>query len=130
MSADYTKVNFETDVEDMAPHGGMAPDVEAKFAREPLGLENSGVSRLRVKPGFRVPFGHTHETQEEVYVVVSGSAKLKLDDEVVELKQWDAIRIAPGVMRNLEAGSDGAELVLVGAPAPRDTEMVPNWWSD
>jgi mannose-6-phosphate isomerase-like protein (cupin superfamily) len=130
MSADYTKVNFETDVEDMAPHGGLSPQVEARFAREPLGLQNSGVSRMRVQGGFRTPFGHKHGEQEEVYVVVSGSARLKLDDEVLDLGQWDAVRIAPGVMRCLEAGPDGCELVLVGAPAPRDTEMVANWWTD
>jgi len=130
MSADYTIVNFETDVEDMAPHGGLAPNVEARFAREPLGLKNSGVSRMRVKASFRVPFGHTHAQQEEVYVVVKGSARLKLDDEVVELGPWDAVRIPPGVMRAVEGGPEGVEMVLVGAPAPRDTEMVPGWWSD
>ena len=130
LMADYTHVNFESDVEDMAPHGGLAPNVEAKFAREPLGLQNSGVSRLRIAEGFRTPFGHTHSEQEEVYVIVSGSARLKLDDEILDLNQWDAVRIAPRVMRCLEGGPDGCELVLVGAPAPRDTEMVPNWWTD
>jgi mannose-6-phosphate isomerase-like protein (cupin superfamily) len=128
--ADYTIVNFETDVEDMAPGFGLAPDIEARFAREPLNLRNSGVSRMRIAPGFRTPFGHKHVVQEEVYVVLSGSARLKLDDEIVELAQWDAVRIAPEVMHCLEGGPEGAELILVGAPNPRDVEMVPGWWSD
>ena len=128
--ADYTIVNFEADVEDMAPQFGLAPNLEARFGREPLGLKNSGVSRMKVAPGFRTPFGHKHAEQEEVYVVLSGSARLKLDDEILELEQWDAVRIAPEVMRCVEGGPDGCELILIGAPNPRDVEMVPAWWSD
>jgi mannose-6-phosphate isomerase-like protein (cupin superfamily) len=129
MSADYTKVNFETDVENLAPKFGME-GFDARFAREPLGLSNSGVSRLRIDGGVRAPFGHRHAEQEEVYVVLAGSARLKLDDEIVDLEQWDAVRIAPDVMRALEAGPDGVDLLLMGAPNPRDVEMVPGWWSD
>ena len=127
--ADYTLINFE-DVENPAPKFGMGDSMDTRFAREALGLKNSGVSRFRIEPNFRVPFGHKHEQQEEVYVVTRGSAKLKLDDEVVELKEWDAIRIPPDVMRAIESGPEGCELVLVGSPAPRDTEMVPGWWAD
>jgi mannose-6-phosphate isomerase-like protein (cupin superfamily) len=127
--ADYTIVNFENDLPDMAPQFGIEGH-DVRFAREPLGLRNSGVSRYRLEPGARTPFGHRHGEQEEVYVVVAGGARLKLDDEVVEIGQWDAVRIPPEVMRCLEAGPDGVELVLVGAPNPRDAEMVPGWWSD
>ncbi|MFL5893637.1 MAG: hypothetical protein ACJ76Z_00825 [Thermoleophilaceae bacterium] len=127
--ADYTVVNFE-DLENPAPKFGMGDGMDVRFGREALGLKNSGVSRYRIEPGFRVPFGHKHSEQEEVYVVTAGSARLKLDEEVVELKQWDAIRIAPEAMRALEAGPDGCELILVGAPNPRDAEMAPGWWSD
>jgi mannose-6-phosphate isomerase-like protein (cupin superfamily) len=128
--SDYTVVNIEADVPNMAEQFGLSEGLEARFAREPLGLQNSGVSRMRIAPAFRTPFGHKHAQQEEVYVVLSGSARLKLDDEVVDLEQWDAVRIAPGVMHCLEGGRDGAELILVGAPNPRDVEMVPDWWSD
>jgi quercetin dioxygenase-like cupin family protein len=127
--ADYTIVNFDSDVENLAPQFGIEGH-DVRFAREPLGLRNSGVSRYRLEPGSRTPFGHKHGEQEEVYVVVSGSARLKLEDEVIGLKQWDAVRIAPEVMRCLEAGPDGAELILVGAPNPRDVVMAPGWWSD
>lgn len=128
--APYTLVKLK-DVEDMAPAGGMSPNLEARFARRPLELAQSGVTYFRMAPGFREPFGHRHNTQEEVYVVVSGSMRCKLDDEIVELGAWDAIRIAPQTMRCREAGPNGVEMLLFGAPqAGRDSELVQDWWSD
>ena len=130
--AAYTLKNLKADVEDSAPGFGFAPDMEARFAREPLELQESGLSYLRLAPGFRVPFGHSHKSQEEVYVLVDGSGRLKLDDEVVELKRWDAVRIPKETTRNFEAGPDGAELILFGAPnaGPGDAETKLGWWSE
>ncbi len=127
----YTIKNLK-DVEDSAPKFGMAPALEARFAREELGLEQSGVSYLHLAPDARVPFGHKHSEQEELYVVVDGSGRIKLDDDIVDLRQWDAVRIPPGTMRCPEAGPDGIELVLFGAPntGNADIEMVQGWWSD
>jgi mannose-6-phosphate isomerase-like protein (cupin superfamily) len=127
----HTVVNLK-EVENMAPKFGLSPGLESRFARVPLELENSGLSYFRVAPDFRPPFGHTHSEQEEIYVVLTGSARLKLDDEVVELNQWDAVRIPPGIMRALEGGPEGAEILAFGAPSNenRDVEMVQNWWSD
>jgi uncharacterized cupin superfamily protein len=129
--ADYTLKNLQ-DIEDQAPKFGHSPDMEARFGRKPLGLEQSGVSYLRLAPGFRVPFGHTHSRQEEVYVVVYGSGRVKLDDDVVELQEWDFVRIPAGVWRNAEAGPDGLALLLFGSPGEdnSDAEMTPGWWSD
>jgi mannose-6-phosphate isomerase-like protein (cupin superfamily) len=128
--ADHTLVNLK-DVEDMAPKFGYAPDLESRFARTALGLRNSGLSYFRVAPDYRIPFGHRHDEQEEVYLVVSGSARVKLDDEVIELATWDAIRVPPGTTRGLEAGSDGAEIIAFGAPNTenKDAEMIPGWWT-
>jgi mannose-6-phosphate isomerase-like protein (cupin superfamily) len=130
--ADYTLKNLKNDVEDSAPKFDMSPAMEARFAREPLELRNSGVSYLRLAPGERVPFGHMHKEQEEVYVVVRGSGRIKLDDELVELREWDALRIPAQTMRNVEGGPDGIELVLFGAPNAGfgDAETTPGWWSD
>src|ERR687895_2939032 len=100
--AGYTLKNLKEDVEDSATQFGLSPALEARFAREPLELEKSGVSYVRLAAGERMPFGHRHKEQEEVYVVVSGGGRVKLDDEVVELRQWDALRIASDTMRNLE----------------------------
>lgn len=129
--ASYTLLNLR-EVEDKAPQFGFAPNLESRFAREPLGLEKSGLSHFRLAPGFRIPFGHTHSEQEEIYVVVSGSGRIRLDGEVLDLEQWDAVRIAPGTWRNLEAGPEGAEVLAFGAPntGGADLEMVPNWWTD
>jgi quercetin dioxygenase-like cupin family protein len=130
--AGYSKLNLARDVEDQAPKFGMSPSLEFRMAAGPLETEQSALSLLRIAPGFRLPFGHSHERQEEIYVLVGGTAQLKLDDEVLELEQWDAVRIAPDTTRNLEAGPDGAELILFGAPntGSRDVEMTQNWWRE
>ena len=90
--------------------------MEFHSARVPLGLENSGLSFLRIDPNYRVPFGHHHNEQEEVYILVKGSARLKLGDDVIELKPWDAVRIHKDTMRNFEGGPEGAEIIAFGAP--------------
>jgi mannose-6-phosphate isomerase-like protein (cupin superfamily) len=129
--AGYTKINLK-DVEDQAERFGLAPNIEFRMGRVALELENSGVSYQRLAPNFRVPFGHVHKQQEEVYVLVSGSARMKLGDDVVDLKQWDAVRVPSETMRNIEAGPEGAEFVTIGAPntGPGDADMEEGWWSD
>ena len=129
--ANYTKLNLRDEVEDQAPKFGME-GLEFRTARVPLELKNAGMSFLRLDPDFRMPFGHHHEQQEEVYVLINGSAKLKLDEEVLELEPWDAVRIPKDTMRNLECGPEGAELILFGAPnaGSGDAPMTQDWWSD
>jgi quercetin dioxygenase-like cupin family protein len=129
--AAYTRVNLKSDVKDMAPQFGME-GIESHFARTNLELENSGVSYFRLEPGYRAPFGHTHSEQEEVYVVLSGSARVAVADELVELGELDAIRIAPETMHGMEAGPDGAEILAFGAPNTdnKDADMQPGWWPE
>jgi mannose-6-phosphate isomerase-like protein (cupin superfamily) len=129
--AGYTVVNLK-EVEDQAPKFGYAPNLESRFARRALGLEKSGISYYRIAPGYRIPFGHRHDEQEEIYLVVSGSARVKLDDELVELRALDALRVPPGTTRAFEGGAEGAELIAFGAPNTenRDVEMVQEWWTD
>ena len=128
MSA-YTVVNLKQ-VEDQAPKFGYAPDLESRFARQALELENSGLSYFKAAPGFRVPFGHRHTEQEEVYIVVAGSARIKLDDEVVDLGAWDAVRVPAHLTRALEGGPEGAEILAFGAPSHEnaDAQMVRDFW--
>jgi mannose-6-phosphate isomerase-like protein (cupin superfamily) len=127
----YTLVNLK-EVEDQAPKFGLGEHLESRFARAPLGLQDSGISYFRFAPGYRTSFGHHHRDQEEVYVVVAGSARAKVGDRLVELRPWDALRVSPETIRQLEAGPDGAEIIAFGAPsnANRDAEMVPGWWAD
>lgn len=128
----YTQRNLRADVDDEARRFGLSPDLEFRVARTDLGLERSGLSYLRIAPGFRIPFGHRHAEQEEVYVLVDGAALLKLDDEVLELRPWDAVRIAPDTVRALEGGPDGAVLILFGAPRTdgSDADLLQGWWAD
>jgi mannose-6-phosphate isomerase-like protein (cupin superfamily) len=130
--AAYTKVNLREDVDDQGPNFGLAPDLEARMARVPLGLEHSGISYQRLAPNFRIPHGHRHKKQEEIYVVVNGSMRVKLDDEVIELKQWDAVRVPKETMRGFESGPEGVEIIAIGAPntGPGDAEVEEGWWSD
>lgn len=128
--SDFTIVNLKS-VEDSAKAFGLAPAVEARFARKVLECRKLGASYLRVAPNERIPFGHKHGEQEEIYVVVSGSGRVKIDDDVHDVRQWDAVRVGPGAMRNFEAGPDGVELLAFGGPitGENDAELVPGWWS-
>ena len=127
----FTKKNLRTEVEDQAPKFDMPPGLEARFARTPLGGETLGLSLMTLAPGFRIPFGHKHPRQEEVYVVVRGSGRIKVEDEVVDLSQWDAIKLDRDTMRDVEAGPDGIEFLAFGAgDDPTDAELAPGWWSD
>jgi len=130
--AGFTKVNLKDDVDDQAPNFGLSPNIEARMARVPLEMENSGISYQRIAANFRIPFAHKHKNQEEVYVVVSGSVRMKVEDEILDLKQWDAVRVHKDTMRGFEGGPEGAELLAIGAPntGPGDAEMVQDWWSD
>jgi mannose-6-phosphate isomerase-like protein (cupin superfamily) len=130
--SEYTHLNLKDDVDDQAPNFGLAPNLEFRMARVPLEMENAGISYLRIGPGFRMPFGHKHKQQEEVYVLVKGSAKIKIEDDVHELKQWDAVRLHRDTMRSFEGGPEGAEFIAIGAPntGPGDADMEQDWWSD
>lgn len=130
--SDYTHINLKTDVDDQAVNFGLSPNLESRMARVPLGLEHSGVTYLRIAPGFRIPFGHRHKQQEEVYVLVNGSARIRIDDEVREMKQWDAVRLHRDTIRAFEAGDEGAELIAIGAPntGPGDADLIQDWWSE
>ena len=129
--SDFTIKNLASDIEDAAPKAGMAPDVEARFARADIGAEHLGISYQRLAQDARMPFGHKHTKQEEVYVVVEGSGRVRLDDEVEDVRQWDAVRVGPETVRCFEAGPDGIAFVVVGAPfeGANDAEMIPNWWT-
>jgi len=127
----YTKKNLKEDVENQAPKFGMPAELEARFARTVLGGETLGVSHMKLAPNFRIPFGHKHAEQEEVYVVVRGSARIKVENEIVELVEWDAIRFDKNTMRAVEAGPEGVEyLAFGGGDDPRDADVVQGWWSD
>ena len=132
--ADYTKKNLKQDVGDSAEQFGMADNLEARFGSDDLGLEKVAFSYQRFEPNFRLPFGHRQKQQEEVYVVLDGAGRMKLEDEVIEIAQWDAIRVPPETTRGFESGDEGMTILAIGAPkvgdARADGEPIPGWWSD
>jgi mannose-6-phosphate isomerase-like protein (cupin superfamily) len=119
-----------TDVEDAAVPNGFGHRWEARVAREPLGAEQTGLTHFRLLAGKRSPFSHRHNRAEEIYVIIRGSGRLKLDDEIIEVQPCDAIRVSPHVARAFEAGPDGLEFVATGPHHPADGELVEDPWVD
>jgi uncharacterized cupin superfamily protein len=124
--AGFTIKNLK-DVEDAAAD---TDEIEARFARKFLGSEHLGVSYFRYGPGFRAPFGHHHREQEEAYIVIGGGGRIKLGEEIADLRQWDVVRISADVVRGLEAGPDGLEVIAVGSDRPEEGDgvPVPDFW--
>ena len=125
MSA-FTKINLKE--LDASGSAGVA----ARFARQQLDSEHLGVSHFRYEPGHRNTMGHSHGEQEEVYVVIEGSGRIKLDDDIVGLRKWDVVRVAPSTVRAFEAGADGLEVLAIGSDRPEggDGKRVEGWWVD
>ncbi len=125
----FTKANL-LEVEDSAVKFGFSPALESRFARGALETAEVGLSYQRLAPGVRSPFGHRHGEQEEIYVILGGSGRAAVGDELVELRPLDALRVAPEVTRAFEAGPDGLELLAFGGGAGgvQDAEVVPGWW--
>jgi mannose-6-phosphate isomerase-like protein (cupin superfamily) len=130
----FTLRNIKDDLEDIGANFDGPPDLEFRAATKALQLAESALSYQRIPPGYRFPYGHTHATQEEAYVVLHGGGRMKLDNEIVEVRQWDAVRVPPGTWRGYEAGPEGLEILVIGAPNlgddPRgDVDGQRDWWT-
>ncbi|HEY2319869.1 MAG TPA: cupin domain-containing protein [Solirubrobacteraceae bacterium] len=126
----YKKLNF-SDIKDLAPDYGMGDICEARFARAALGAERIGVTNYRMKPGRRVGFGHSHPESEETYVVLSGSGRFRVKDEILDVGPRDVVYCPADTMREWEAGPDGMELLAFGAHSEgENTEMSRDFWTD
>lgn len=119
-----------TETKDSAPGFGISDICQAYFATSELGAEKTGFSMQVLKANARQPFGHVHEEAEEVYLVVRGSGRVKLDDDIADLGELDALRVAPGVTRCFEAGDGGMHLLAFGTHHEGDGEMIQGWWTD
>jgi mannose-6-phosphate isomerase-like protein (cupin superfamily) len=126
---DYTHKNLQ-EVQDAAPGFGFGDMGEVRFAKDELDAERTGVSHLKLNPGVRMPFAHKHDQAEEIYVVIAGSGLIKMDDEIVEIVELDAIRISPEVARSFEAGPEGISVLAMGARHDGDGEVLKDWWTD
>ena len=121
----WTKQNFG-ELDDRSKD----PSMEWIFARDEIEATQVGPSLFKFEPGARMPFGHRHGEQEEIYIVVRGSGRFKLDDEFVDVAEWDVLRVAPDTWRSYEAGPDGLDLICIGGPRPKgnDNEGDPGFW--
>jgi mannose-6-phosphate isomerase-like protein (cupin superfamily) len=125
----FTKVNLR-DVKDSAVAFGLSEMQEARFCGRDLGAVSTGLAHHVLKPGKRQSFGHRHADAEEVYVVLAGSGRVKLDDEIIDVGPRDAVRVAPSVLRRFEAGPEGIEFLAFGPSHPGDGEIVPDFWAE
>ena len=125
----YTKKNLR-EVEDAAVKHGFSETQIARFAGGDLGCERIGLALEGVKPNRRQAFGHRHEEDEEVYVVIDGSGRMRLGEDLIEVGPLDAIRVAPGVWRSFEAGPDGLQMIAFGTHTDGDGEIDPGFWTD
>jgi mannose-6-phosphate isomerase-like protein (cupin superfamily) len=123
----FTLMNLD-ELEDAAPRYSLSDLGEVRPAREALDARSIGLTHYRWKPGMRVGFGHFHQTDEEIYVVVRGGGRMKLNDDVVELRTNDALRLAPATIREWEAGPDGLELLAFGTHTAGDGGLERDWW--
>ena len=136
MATRYTHTNL-TKVPDSAPDLGAADWQESRFASQEMGSTQVGATHHRFKPGKRQGFAHRHDESEEFYVVLSGTGRVKIDDDILEVKPLDALRVPADMLRAWEAGPDGLEVLAFGARVngdgeriPSDAEIVPDWWTD
>jgi quinol monooxygenase YgiN/mannose-6-phosphate isomerase-like protein (cupin superfamily) len=125
--AGYSHVNLE-EVENVAQRFGLGEQGEARFATRPLGAARTGLSHQRLRPGARQQFGHRHQHAEEVFLVLGGSGRIKIDEEIRDVRPLDAIRLAPSSTRAFEAGPDGLEFVVFGPHQRGDAVMDPTFW--
>ena len=125
----FTKVSLAA-VDDAAPANGFGDRWEARVAGHALAAERTGMTLFRLRPGKRSPFTHRHTDAEEIYVVLSGSGRVKLDGELLDVGPLDSVRVAPATARAFEAGPDGLEFLAVGARHPGDGEPVEDPWTD
>jgi uncharacterized cupin superfamily protein len=129
MTDNYKLVNLK-EIDDAAQSYGLGDHLETRFARKAMGLEQFGFSYQKMQPNFRQPFGHTHTEQEEAYLVIEGGGRVKVEDEILELKQWDVIRVPPGVTRAFESGDSGMTLIAMGGAPSGDSDIKQGWWGD
>jgi mannose-6-phosphate isomerase-like protein (cupin superfamily) len=127
--AAWTKKNL-TDVKDVAAGAGFGEQGEARFVTREIDADGTGLAYHVLRPGKRQGFGHRHHQAEEVHVILSGSGRVKLDGEVIDLQAMDALRVSPAVKRQFEAGPDGMAYLVFGPHHESDGELDKDFWTD
>jgi mannose-6-phosphate isomerase-like protein (cupin superfamily) len=97
MPSGHSRINL-ADIADAAATNGFGDRWEAGAARVDLDAEQTGLTHFRLRPGKRSPFMHRHKRAEEVYVILGGTGRIKLDNEILDVRALDAVRVAPEVL--------------------------------
>ncbi len=129
MTTKHATSNLDT-AKDLAPEFGLGEMGEARFIRDALGAERIGMSHYRMNPGRRIGFGHRHGESEDMYVVLAGSGRFKVEDDIFAVTARDVVYCPPAAWREWESGPDGLELLAFGGHAEDDAEMQTGWWTD
>jgi uncharacterized cupin superfamily protein len=110
----------------------LQPDTEERFTslRRELGVTTFGINQVILRPGQRGRI-HRHKTQEEVYLVLSGTLSIVYQDEVKELRQGEIARVAPEVRRYIaNRHPEDVLLIALGGAIEhvgRDGEAFGSW---
>jgi quercetin dioxygenase-like cupin family protein len=123
MTDSFRKINFE-EIEDIAGEWGIAEAGEARYIHHQVGAQRIGLTRYRLSADRRLGYGHSHREAEEMYVVLEGAGRAKVDDSVIDLANGDILRVAPECVREFEAGPDGMVLLATGIAAGDDVKAV------
>jgi mannose-6-phosphate isomerase-like protein (cupin superfamily) len=103
---------------------------------EPLAAEQVALTWRRMPPGTgsRGSYGHRHKTQEELYLVASGSLTFKLGDDVVETGPGTAVRVPARTWRGIHNDTtEDAILVITSIKiddASTDHETLDGFWPE
>ena len=119
----FTIINLK-DLEDMAPKHGHSDMMQSRFASKDLELKESGLGYQILSANAKLPFKHKHKMQEEVFLILSGTGKMILDQETIKVKPLDVIRVGADVVRSLKADNKELAFVIFGAPATKDTDYI------
>lgn len=104
------------------------PLADFAFAAKQLGVTAWGMNVITGRPGWQdyPDHDHTEDGQEEVYVVLQGSATLVAGDQSWELQVGHFARVGPAVSRKLIPGPDGMQILAIGG-TPGQAYAPPPW---
>jgi mannose-6-phosphate isomerase-like protein (cupin superfamily) len=102
--------------------GGM------RRVRAGLGVTSFGIQVIELPPDFSMhpTHDHSHDLQEEVYLVLGGSAKLRVGEDEFDLEPGIFARVGPGQTRKLVTEGERARILCLGG-TPGKVYEPPAW---
>jgi mannose-6-phosphate isomerase-like protein (cupin superfamily) len=97
------------DRKDWPDHVVQLPGLELpgkQFLKDITGLSGCEISLNSLKSGTGMPFYHTHQENEEVYIFIAGKGQMQVDGDVIDVREGSIVRIAPGGLRTWRNNSN------------------------